>query len=100
MKGFLDRKQRSGNQLFNDISMNVGEAEVAASVTEGEPLVIEAKQVEERGVEIVNVDFVFDGLKAEFVGRPVDVAAPNTTARQPHGEPVMIVVAAIDFAGV
>ena len=55
--------------------MHVGEAEVAALETVGEFLVIEAEEVEERGVEVVDVDFVFDDAEAEFVGRAEDGAA-------------------------
>ncbi len=48
--------------------MHVGEAEVAALEAEGELLVVEAEQVQDRGVEVVDVDAVFDGAEAELVG--------------------------------
>src|SRR5881409_3892544 len=38
----------------------------------------------------VHVHFVFDGLKTEFVGSAVDVAAPDAAAGQPHAETVMV----------
>ena len=46
------------------------------------------------------MDFVFDGREAEFVGGAVDVAAFDAAAGQPHGEAVVIVVAAVDLAGI
>ena len=52
---------------------NVGQAEVAAGVTVGEPLVVEAEQVQDRGVQVVHVDAVLDGAEAELVGGAVDV---------------------------
>ena len=55
--------------------MNVGQPEVAAGVAVGELLVVEAEQVQNRRVQVVNVDFVLDGSKAELVGGAVNVAA-------------------------
>ena len=74
--------------------MDVGEAEVAAGVVVGEFLVIEAEEVENGGLEIVDVDGVFGGGEAEFVGGAVDVTALHSTAGHPHGEAVVVVVAA------
>ena len=88
------------NQVVNDASMNVGQAEVAAGVAVGELLVVEAEQVQDRGVQVVDVDRVLDGLEAELVGRAVDVAALDAAAGQPHREAVVVVVAAVDLAGV
>ena len=45
--------------------MHVGEAEVAAGVAVGEAFVIEAEELQERGVQVVDVDLVLDGLEAE-----------------------------------
>ena len=80
--------------------MHIGQAEVAASVAVGQLLVIKAEQVEHRGVEIMDGDFVLDGGETEFVGRAVDLASLHAAARQPAGEAVVIVIAAVDLAGV
>ena len=48
--------------------MHVGEAEVAALEAVGELGVVEAEQVQDGGVEVVDVDLVLDGVEAEFVG--------------------------------
>ena len=61
----------SGNELVHDIAVDVGEAEVSAVVAEGEPLVIQAQQVEDGGVEVVMRDSVLDGVHAELVGGAV-----------------------------
>ena len=50
---------------------HVGQAEVAALEAEGEPLVVDAQQVEHRGVQVVDVDHVLDGVVAELVGLAV-----------------------------
>ena len=49
-------------------------------------------------MEIVNVDWIFDGFEAEFVGGTVNVAAFDSAAGHPHGEAVVVVVATVDFA--
>ena len=38
----------------------------------GQPFVVEAQQVQHGGMEVVNVDAVFDGGEAEWIGRQSD----------------------------
>ena len=61
--------------------MHIGEAEVAPGAPEGELLVIEAKQPEHRGVQIVNVDLVFGGLKTKLVRGPMHIPAAHPASR-------------------
>ena len=58
----------------DDLAVDVGQPEVAAGVAIGQPGVIEAQQVEDRGVEVVDVDLVVDGVVAVIVGGAVDDA--------------------------
>ena len=51
--------------------MHVGQAEVAAGVAEGEAFVVEAEQVQDRGLQVVDVDRVLDDVEAEVVGLAV-----------------------------
>lgn len=69
----------------------VGEAVVAAVVAVGEFFVIEAEEVEEGGVEVVDVDFVFDGFVAELVGGTMMHAGFDAAAGHPDGEAFGIV---------
>jgi len=39
-------------------------------------------------------------FEAEIVGSAVDVAALDAAAGEPHGKAVMVVIAAVDLAGV
>src|SRR5437016_14109888 len=80
--------------------MHVCQAKIAAGAAEGALFVVEAKEPKHGGVEIVDMDLVFSGLEAELVGCPVDIAAAHATACHPGSKPVMVVVAAIDLAGV
>ena len=56
---------------------------------------VEAEEVQDRRVEVVDVDRVLDGLEAELVGGAVDVPAFDAAAGQPDREAPVIVVAAL-----
>ncbi len=48
---------------MHDIAVDIGQAEVAAIVAEGELLVIQAQQVEYGGVEIVMRDGILETVR-------------------------------------
>ena len=52
---------RSRNQIMDHVAMNVGETIVTPRIAVGELLVIEAHEVENRRIHIVDVDAVLDG---------------------------------------
>ena len=74
--------------------MDVGQAEVAARVAVGEPGVVQPHQVQDRGVQVVDVDGVFGDLVAVFVGAAVAEAALDSAAGEEAGETTAVVVAA------
>ena len=49
-------------------------------------------------MQIVHMDFLLDGLEAEFVSRAVNISATDAAACQPRREAVMVVVAAVNLA--
>ena len=61
----------STDQALDDVPVHVGQPEVAALEAVGQPRVVEAHQVQDRGLEIVDVHAVLDGVIAEVVGRAV-----------------------------
>ncbi len=75
--------------------MDVGEAEVAAGVAVGEAFVVEAHEMEEGGVPIVDVHFVVHGFVAVVVGEAVVHAAFDAAAGHPEGEAFVVVVASV-----
>ncbi len=79
---------------LEEIPGDVGQAEVAAVEAVGQLRVVEAHQVQDRGVDVVDVDSVLDGLVAELVGGSVLDAALDAAAGHPGGEGVRVVVAA------
>ena len=78
---------------------DVGQAVVAAGVAVGETLVVEAEEVQDRRVEVVDVDFVLDGSEAELVGGSVGRASLHAGSGEPGGEAEMIVVSTIASLG-
>ena len=84
----------SGDDIFPDAAVDVGEAQVAAAVLEGELFVIDAEQVEHGGPELVDIRNLFDGVIAELVSGSIDVAALAPTSSHPEAEALRIVVAA------
>lgn len=80
------------------MSVDVREAVMPSLELVGEFLVLDAQQVEKSGLEIVHVNFVFDGIEANVVGCPVSDAGFDSSTRHPDGEGVGVVVAAPLFA--
>ena len=62
---------RSRQDFLDHLAVDVGEPEVAAGVAVSELFVVEAEQVEDRGLEVVDVDRVFGDVEAQVVGRAV-----------------------------
>ena len=50
----------------DDLAVDVGQAEIAARVAVGELLVIEAKLLKNRGMEVVDRNPIFDGFETEL----------------------------------
>lgn len=50
--------------------MHIGQSEIPPLETERQALVVEPKQVQEGGVEVMNVDTVPDDVEPELVGFP------------------------------
>ena len=60
---------------------------------------IVAHQVQDRGVEVGDVERVLDDVVTEVVGLAVDLAAFGAAAGHPHGEAARVVIAAVVFLG-
>src|SRR5262245_654022 len=57
----------SCQEFLDQLPVDVGEAEVAALRAEGELGVVDAEQMEDGGVQVVDVNAVLDGVEAEVV---------------------------------
>ena len=56
---------------------------------------IQAETMQDRGVQVVDVDAILDGVQADVVGRAVADAALDAAAGHPDREAVGIVIAAV-----
>src|SRR5262249_58512043 len=83
----------SGQQTCQHVAVHVGQPALDAVVVERQALVIDAEQVQDGGVKIVDIDRVLGGLPADVVGRSVSDAVFQPGACQPDAEGVGIVVA-------
>ena len=61
---------------------------------------VESHQVQQRGVQVVDVGAALNGGEPKLVGRPVRRPALHPAAGQPDAEPVVVVVSSVDLAGV
>ena len=77
--------------------MNVGQAEVAPLKAERELFVIESQLVQNRGVQVVNVDLLIDHFVSEIIGLPVSHAGTKATACGPHREGIDVMVPSAHF---
>ncbi|MEY3459406.1 MAG: hypothetical protein RL215_2563 [Planctomycetota bacterium] len=84
---------RSADDGVDDISGDIGQSEVAAGVAEGELFVIESEEVEEGGMEIMDMDAIMDGAEPEFVRFAPGHSTANTAPGEPCGEAIVVVIA-------
>ena len=77
------------------MAVHVGQPEVAALGSDREFRVVDAEQVQHRGVEVVNAHRVLRDPVAEVVGGAVGDAPLDATAGQPDREGLHVVVAAV-----
>ena len=59
----------------------------------GQLEVVQAHQVQDRRVNIVDVGAILDGIQADFVGRADGLSSFDAAPRHPHREPGRVMVA-------
>lgn len=74
--------------------MDVGETTFDAVVIVAEAFVVQAKEMEKGGVQVVNGGDILDGFEAEIIGGSVAEAAFHARPRKPDGKPVRVMVTA------
>src|SRR5262245_35342626 len=84
----------SGEDVLDDAGLfNAGQPYVESAEAIAEPLVVDPEQVQNRGVQIVQVHRIFGDVVAEVVGAAVFDAAANAATRQPHRETAAMMIA-------
>src|SRR5262245_28295165 len=84
-----------GENIAYDIAVNVCQAEVAACMAVGQAFVVQSQGVQQRRVQVVHVDGVFDGAITKIIRGSEGEPAPYTATGQPHRESLRMVIAAV-----
>jgi competence protein ComEC len=85
----------SAKDVMNDVPVNIGQSHVSSTESERQAFVVDAAQVEHCGMQVVNLDSVFDCVISEFVGCSINRAAFDASTGQPVGETKRIVVSTV-----
>src|SRR6478609_2423925 len=75
-------------------TLAIEQTAAASGPGERDVLLVEAEQVQQRGVVVVMGDDVLDSLVAQLIGCTMRAAAPDPAAGEPHAETIGVVVAA------
>ena len=67
----------------HNVATHIRQPKIAALIAISEPVVLDAEQMQQRGVQVVDFDDVLDGVVAQVVGRAVADAALDAAAAQP-----------------
>src|SRR5439155_23497122 len=76
-------------------TVHIRQAIIPAGIATGQLGMIDPHEMQNSRVQIVNVDFVGDGVPAELVGGAISQAAFDAAAGQPHAEAEGMMLAAI-----
>src|SRR5687768_10881226 len=96
MKHQMTMLQRWLNQhVLDHMPMHVRQSALDAVVIEAQPLVVEAEDVQDRRVQVVDRRDLVDGLVAEVVSCAVAEGAFDACAGEPDGETLGVVIAAV-----
>ena len=85
----------SGQNLVDHLPSYVSETEVAPIEEIGEAFVVDTEEVQDGGMEVVDVDSVFHSFVAEFVTCSVVGTSLDASSGHPHGEGVGIMVSTL-----
>ena len=87
-----------GYDVLDDLPVDVREAEMPSLKFKGELLMVNSEQMQDRGLEVVDVDFVVNGIKADIIGSSVGDAGFNASSSHPSGKGVGVMVTTPAFA--
>ena len=85
----------SRQNLIHNASMHIGKAEVATKVSPSEACVVDAQQMQHRGVEVVDVDLAVHNAVAHVVGLTEGHTAFHSTSGHPSAEAFRLMLAAV-----
>lgn len=85
-----------GQQILDDMCrQNSGEPLIQSLEFVAELFVIEAEQVQNRGVEVTDVQWIADDVVGKVVGFSINGARLGAASGHPHAETARVVIAAV-----
>ena len=91
-QGFL---KPLGKDVPNDLTLDIRQAEITPVETIGQLRMVQPQLVQERCMDVMGVDAFLNRLVAELIGRSVLSTSLESTAGEPGGEGVGVVISAI-----
>ena len=88
-------ERESRQQSLDDLAEDVGQPEVAALEPVSQPGMVEAEEVEDRGVQVVYMDPILHDVESELVGLAIADTRLDAAAGHPHRERVGMMVTAV-----
>lgn len=84
----------SGEQILQDVPVHVCQSAIDAILSDGQPGVIDSQQMQDGGVDIVDLSGVIaiEGFVAPFVGVSAGDATTDSTATEPVGKDIRVMV--------
>ncbi len=86
---------RSTDNVVHDGPVDIGQPKIPSGITIRQLVVIQSQQMQEGGVQIVHMYFVFDRFMPKLVGLAVSKPRLDSTAGQPNRKSAWIVIAPI-----
>jgi len=77
-------RHRLRENLRNDIPFDIGQTKIAALESVRQPGVFQTEQMQNRGLNVVDVNSVFHRGKTKFIGDAVDDPRSGAAAGHPH----------------
>ena len=87
-----------GECFLDDFSVDVGKSELAALKAIGEAFVVDAEEMKDRCVKVVNVDGVFKDVVAIVVGFSDSDSFFDSCSSHPHAEALGMMITSVIFA--
>ena len=84
---------------MHDLAGNIRQPHITAAETKCESFVVHARQVQHRGVQVMNPLDIFNCLVSVFVGRPVNGPPLHPATGHPDSETKRIMVSSVVTLG-
>ena len=81
--------------FLNDGTLYIGQSKIAPLVAIGQLFVQQSKAVQNRSVEVVNVNLILNDVEAELIGLADDLASFDAPTRKPKAERKRMVISAL-----